>query len=62
MTPISPTKYTELLDKFQQLSEETEITRQQITTAYSDLWSEHYRLLCELAELQIEQQRRSTNA
>lgn len=62
MTPISPPKYTELLDKFQQLSEETEITRQQITTAYSDLWSEHYHLLCELAELQIEQQRRSTHA
>lgn len=61
MKPLTPSKYIELLDKFQQLSGETELTRQQITSAYSDLWSAHYNLLVELADLQIDAIKRGSS-
>lgn len=50
MTPISPSKYTDLLDRFQRLSEETEATRQEIVTQYEQLWLEHLDLLKKLSD------------
>lgn len=58
MTPISPSKYTDLLDRFQRLSEETEATRQEIVTQYEQLWLEHLDLLKLLADAQADNIRR----
>lgn len=54
MQPISPSKYSELLDRFQRLSEETEATRQEIVTQYEQLWLQHLDLLKLLSDAQCE--------
>lgn len=50
MTPISPSKYAQLLEKYAALSEETEATRQEIVTQYEQLWLEHLDLLKKLSD------------
>lgn len=54
MTPISPSKYAQLLEKYAALSEETEATRQEIVTQYEQLWLQHLDLLKLLADAQAE--------
>lgn len=58
MTPISPPRYAELLEKYATLTAETENVRSQIITAYDELWLEHLNLLKLLADAQAENIRR----
>lgn len=52
MTPISPSKYAALLEKYAALTAEAEETRSQIITAYDELWLQHLDLLKLLADAQ----------
>ena len=54
MNPITPTKYARLLERYAELSAETEIVRDQIQTAYDELWLEHLDVLKTLADAQME--------
>ena len=54
MTPISPSKYAALLEKYAALTAETENVRSQIITAYDELWLQHLDLLKLLADAQAE--------
>ncbi len=50
MTPISPSKYAALLERYAALTTETEEVRSQIVTAYDELWLQHLDLLKKLSD------------